>query len=180
LKQAGVEDVAFYAPEGYKESTLEKYGEQLDGWVFRLGFAPWQGGNLPKGTKQFLKAMKARDIEPSEHAQAGWINAALLVEGIKAAGEDFTRESVIDAINQITEFTADGILPRLDWSAEGHGPPRELCDAYVEANGGKFKPILDKPGQPFVCFPARPYPATLDAPYSLPLKAGEPDPLATP
>ena len=33
LKQAGVEDVVFYAPEGYKQSTLEKYGDaaqQLD------------------------------------------------------------------------------------------------------------------------------------------------------
>lgn len=180
LKQAGVDDVVFYAPEGYKQSTLDKYGDQLNNWIFRLGFAPWQGKNPPKGTKEFLKAMKERDIEPSEHSQAGWINAALLVAGIEAAGPDFTQQSVIDAINQITEFTADGILPRIDWTAEGHGPPRELCDAYVEAVDGKFKPILDKKGQPFVCFPARPYPAALDDPYYLPLKAGEPDPLASP
>jgi ABC-type branched-subunit amino acid transport system substrate-binding protein len=179
LKQAGVDDVVFYAPEGYKESTVEKYGDQLNNWIFRLGFAPWQGKQLQKGTKEFLNAMKQRDIEPSEHSQAGWVNAALLVAGIEAAGPDFTRQSVMDAINQITEFSADGIMSRIDWTVDGHGPPKELCDAYVEAVDGKFKPVFGKPGQPFVCFPARPYPETLDEPYYLPLKAGEPDPVAS-
>jgi ABC-type branched-subunit amino acid transport system substrate-binding protein len=180
LKQAGVEGVVFYAPEGYKQSTLDKYGEQLNDWIFRLGFSPWQG-KLQKGSKEFLAAMKDADIEPSEHSQAGWINAALLVEGIKAAGKDFTRQSVIDAINtEITNFTADGILAGIDWSQGGHGPSNRACDAYVEAVDGKFKPILGKPGQPFVCFPDNPRPATLDEPFYLPLKAGETDPTVTP
>jgi ABC-type branched-subunit amino acid transport system substrate-binding protein len=181
LKQAGVDDVVFYAPEGYKESTLDKYGDQLNNWVFRLGFAPWQGKNQPKGTKEFLAAMKQRDIEPSEHSQAGWINAALLVEGIEAAGPDFTRQSVIDAINtEITDFTADGILPPIDWSQNGHGPGHEACDAYVEVVDGKFKPIFGKPGQPFVCFPDNPRPPTIDNPYYQPLKDGETIPAIAP
>ena len=180
LKQAGVEDVVFYAPEGYKQSTLDKYGDQLNNWVFRLGFAPWQGKNIPKGTKEFLNAMKARDIEPSEHSQAGWINAALLVEGIKAAGPDFTQQSVIDSINKITDFTADGMLPPIDWSQNGHGPGHEACDAYVEAVDGKFKPIFDKPGQPFVCFQDNPRPPDLSTPYYQPLKDGETIPAIAP
>ncbi len=181
LKQAGVEDVTFYAPEGYKQSTLDKYGDQLNGWIFRLGFSPWQGKNQAKGTKEFLAAMKARDIEPSEHSQAGWINAALLVEGIKAAGPDFTQQSVIDAINtDITDFTADGILPPIDWSANGHGPGHEACDAYAEAVDGEFKPIYGKKGQPFVCFPVNPRAPTLDEPYYQPLKDGETVPTVAP
>jgi ABC-type branched-subunit amino acid transport system substrate-binding protein len=179
LKQAGVDDVVFYAPEGYKQSTLDKYGDQLNNWIFRLGFASWQDKKLQKGTKEFLNAMKARDIEPSEHSQAGWINAALLVAGIKAAGPDFTQQSVTDAINQITDWTADGILPPIDWTENGHGPGHRACDAYVEAVDGKFKPIFGKPGQPFVCFPDNPRPATLEAPFYLPLKAGETDPTVT-
>jgi len=180
LKQAGVEDVVFYAPEGYKQSKLDRYGEQLNGFVFRLGFAPWQGKNLPKGTREYLKAMKQRGIEPSEHSQAGWINAALLVEGIKAAGPDFTRQSVIDAINQMTDFTADGILPGIDWTQDGHGPGHEACDAYVEVVDGKFVPRWGKPGQPFVCFPDNPRPPTLDEPYYQPLKDGETIPTVAP
>ncbi len=179
LKQAGVDDVVFYAPEGYKQSTLDKYGDQLNNWVFRLGFAPWQG-KLQKGTKQYLKAMKKRGVEPSEHSQAGWMNAALLVAGIEAAGPDFTRQSVIDAINQITDWTSDDMVPPIDWTENGHGPGHRACDAYVEAVDGKFEPIFGKPGQPFVCFPDNPRPATLDDPFYLPLKSGETDPTVTP
>jgi ABC-type branched-subunit amino acid transport system substrate-binding protein len=175
LKEGGKDDTVFYAPEGYKESTVEKYGEELNNWYFRLGFAPWQSkkSDLPKGTKQFLAAMKKRGKEPSEHNQAGWINASLLVEGIKAAGEDFTWTSVVDAINGITDFTADGMLPPIDWSANGHGPGFEACDAWVEAVDGKFKPRFGKPGQPFVCFDVDPFPENLDNPYYQPLKEGE-------
>src|SRR5207244_5207521 len=85
LKQAGVNNVIVYAPEGYKQSTLDKYGNQLNHWFFRLGFTPWQDTNLPKGDKEFLAAMKKIGKEPDEHNQAGWINPALFVQGLKTA-----------------------------------------------------------------------------------------------
>ena len=178
LKQAGVNNVIVYAPEGYKQSTLDKYGDQLNNWFFRLGFAPWQatGADLPKGSKAFLAAMKKLGKEPDEHNQAGWINANLLVQGIKKAGKNFTQKSVIDAINHITNFTADGILPPINWAEDGHGPGHEACDAWVEAVNGKFVPRFGKPGQPFVCFPDNPRPATIDNPYFQPLMAGETKP----
>ncbi len=173
LHQAGVNDVAFYAPEGYRDSTIKKYGAQLDNWFFSLGFFPWQAKNQPAGTKAYLKAMKQRGISPSEQSQAGWINANLFVDGLKAAGKDFTRQSVVDAINSFTDFTAGGMVPPQDWSKNGHGPDVEACAAYVEVVKGKFVPRFGKPSQPFVCFPDNPRPANLNDPYYRPLKAGE-------
>jgi ABC-type branched-subunit amino acid transport system substrate-binding protein len=180
LKQAGATGVTFYAPEGYRQDTIDKYGDNLNGWVFRLGFTPWQGKSLPKGTKEYLAAMKKAGVKPSEQSQAGWINAALLTEGIKRAGKDFTWSSVNEAIASITDFTADGILVPLNWSStgNGHGPDKEACDAYVAVKNGKFVPQFGKPGQPFVCYPDNPQPDNLDTPYYRPLKPGEPDPLA--
>ena len=180
LKQAGATGVTFYAPEGYRQDTLDKYGDNLNGWVFRIGFSPWQGKNLPKGTKEYLAAMKKAGVKPSEQSQAGWINAALLTEGIKKAGKDFTWSSVNQAIASITDFTADGILVPLNWSStgNGHGPDKEACDAYVAVKNGKFVPVFGKPGQPFSCYPDNPQPDNLDNPYYRPLKPGEPDPLA--
>jgi ABC-type branched-subunit amino acid transport system substrate-binding protein len=173
LKQAGATGVTFYAPEGYRQDTLDKYGSNLNGWIFRLGFTPWQGKPLPKGTKEYLAAMKKVGVKPSEQSQAGWINAALLVEGIKKAGKNFTWSSVNDAINGITDWTADGILPPINWTSDGHGPGTEACDAYVAVKNGKFVPKFGKPGQPFVCYPDNPQPDNLDNPYYRPLKAGE-------
>jgi ABC-type branched-subunit amino acid transport system substrate-binding protein len=179
LKQAGVSDVTFYAPEGYREDTIKKFGKQLNNWFFGLSFVPWQDKPLPTGTKEYLAAMKKRGISPSEQSQAGWINAQLFVEGLKKAGKDFTQASVADAVNSISDFTADGMLDGQDWTStgNGHGPGRQACTAYVEAVNAKFVPRFGKPGQPFVCFPDNPRPPNLDDPYYLPLKAGETNPV---
>ena len=179
LHDAGVGDLVVVAPEGYGPATIAKYGRALDGWFFGLGFTPWEGKHLPPGTRAYLAAMKARGRLPTEQSQAGWINAALLVEGIKKAGRSFTRASVVDAINHIDDFTAGGILPGVDWTPVGNGhgvasgPTRAACATYVEAVHGRFVPRYGKPGQPFVCFPYGPLPATLDDPYFRPLQPGE-------
>jgi ABC-type branched-subunit amino acid transport system substrate-binding protein len=179
LKQAGVSDVVFYAPEGYRENTIEKFGKQLNNWFFGLNFVSWQDKEPPKGTKEYLAAMKKRGISPSEQSQAGWINAALFVEGLERAGKDFTQASLIEAINGIESFTADGMLTGQNWTAtgDGHGPGREACTAYVEAVNGKFVPRYGKPGQPFVCFPDNPRGPNLETPYYLPLEPGETNPV---
>jgi branched-chain amino acid transport system substrate-binding protein len=177
LRQSGADDIAIFAEEGYRQETIEKYGEQLDDWYFGLEFVPWEAKQLPKGTRQYLAAMEKRGVSPSEQSQAGWINAALFVAGLERAGRDFTRASVIDAINGITDFTADGILTPIDWSVDGHGPESEQCNAYVEIKQGKAVPRFGKPGQPFTCFPNNPAPPNFDAPYYRPVKPGEADPL---
>ncbi|HEY8216665.1 MAG TPA: ABC transporter substrate-binding protein [Acidimicrobiia bacterium] len=174
LKNAGAKDLIVLAPEGYRPSTVEKYGKALNGWFFGVFFTPWEVKDPPKGTRAYLQAMKKRGVSPSEQSQAGWINAQLLVEGIKKAGKSFTRRSVIDAINSIDDFTADGILANVNWTSTGSGhglesgPTRAACAAYVEAVNGRFVPRFGKPGRPFVCFPYGPLPATLDDPIYRP------------
>jgi hypothetical protein len=90
----------------------------------------------------------------------------LLAEGIKRAGKNFTRESVIDAINNITDWTANGIRAKLNWK-NAHGPsvPGDVdCVGFVAAVDGKFVPQFNTtPEQPFVCFPVNPYPASLSS-----------------
>jgi len=173
LRRAGLDDVKFYAPEGYNPSSLKKYGDELNNVFFTTLFTPFDVKNKPKGLKLYLKEIKKSGGQVSEQSLAGWQNAMLLVEGIKRAGPDFTRQSVIDAVNSITDWTADGIRTEIDWSTDGHGPGAEACGAVIEAVDGKSVPRFGKPGQPFVCFPDNPLPDTLDEPYYKPLKAGE-------
>lgn len=173
LRQAGLNDIVFYAPQGYDPGTLEKYGDELNGIFFTTLFTPFEAKNPPKGLKLFLKQMKKSGGDINEQALAGWMGARLLHEGITLAGEDFTRQSVIDAINGITDWTVDGIRTEINWTTDGHGPGTENCAAYVEAVDGKFVPRFGKPDQPFVCFPDNPQPTNFDEPYYKPLKPGE-------
>jgi branched-chain amino acid transport system substrate-binding protein len=172
LKAAGVNNVKFWAPQGYDSENLKKYGNDLQGMYFIVDFVPFE---LAKGNKEmetFLASMKKAGQAPTEQALAGWQNGALLVAGIKAAGKNFTRQSVIDAINSMTDWTANGIRQTIDWTgkttAAHHGPDpvgAQGCEAYVTVENGKFVPQFNTTAaKPFICFPVNPYPATLTNP----------------
>jgi len=170
LKAAGVNNVKFWAPQGYDQQNLDKLGTDLNGFNFIVPFVPFE---LAKGNKEmstFLKSMKKAGQAPTEQALAGWQNGALLVAGIKAAGKNFTRESVVNAINNMTDWTANGLRPKINWKT-AHGPSApgdESCYGYVQVENGKFVPqFKTTTGQPFVCFPVNPYPATLTNPSYL-------------
>lgn len=185
LRRAGLNNVKFYAPQGYDPNTLAKYGNELNGIYFSIDFVPFETPNVSPGLKNFEAQMKKTGKQVNEQALAGWINADLLYKGIKKAGPNFTQKSVIDAINSFNGYTADNIRPPINWSVDGHGPPgakgdvpdlgHEACAAYVEALNGKYLPQFGKPGQPFVCSPNNPLPAALDSAslYYRPAKPGQ-------
>jgi ABC-type branched-subunit amino acid transport system substrate-binding protein len=152
-----------YAEGVYDPSALKRAGKRLNDLIVGTQFVPWEAPRSSPGTIAFLAAMKRAKQKPTPAAQAGWINAALLVAGIQEAGRSFTQSSVVAAINAMTDFTADGMLPGINWLAGGHGPGRERCTAYVEAVRGRFTLRFATPVQPFVCFAENPIPVNLDA-----------------
>ncbi|HZP27879.1 MAG TPA: ABC transporter substrate-binding protein [Acidimicrobiia bacterium] len=163
LKQAGVDGVTIYSPEGYDPAIMKKFAKDLEGYRFGSDFVPFEAAKDSKGMTTFINAMKKKGYKPNELELAGWIDADLLVRGIKASGKNFTRQSVIDNINKITDYTANGILAPVDWTIAHTGDGPLLCTATLEAKSGKFVPILGQPGKPFVCFP-NPRPDTVDSP----------------
>jgi ABC-type branched-subunit amino acid transport system substrate-binding protein len=164
LRSAGTTGAHVFVTDGYAPATAQRLGAQLDGVFSAIGFLPVESAATSSGMQEFVTAMQRHHVAPDEQALSGWLGAELLVAGLRAAGPDPTRQSVVDAVNKMTDVTAGGILPGLDWSAGGHGPGRTACAAYVEAVGGKYAARFGQPGKPFVCFPQLPDPATLDAP----------------
>jgi hypothetical protein len=77
-----------------------------------------------------------------------------------AAGPEFSRESVIAATNELTEYTAGGLIPPIDWTRQ-HEPPTEedpathgptlVCNALVRVVSGAFELVGD-PEAPFNCW----------------------------
>jgi branched-chain amino acid transport system substrate-binding protein len=166
LVAAGIPDMQFYAPQGYDTETIDELGDELDGFTFPIQFIPFELAKGNSGMTAFVKAMKARKLDPTENLLVGWVGAGLLIEGIQKAGKSFTQESVVDAINGITDWTSDGMIAPVNWET-AHGPAQpgdESCFAYVIAKDGEFVPVYGESGSPLVCFSANPYPATLDDP----------------
>jgi ABC-type branched-subunit amino acid transport system substrate-binding protein len=176
LKQAGVTNVKWYAPEGYREDVLKELGGDLEGFTFVVSFLPFDQAKYSPGMQAFLKEMKKRGLSPNEHLLVGWQNAMLMAEGIKRAGKNFTQQSVVDEINKITDWNADGTRAPIDWTtAHGPTPPNSWgCSAYVQVKNGKFQTVYGQPGKPFVCHPENPWPQTLDNPVYL--APGQPEP----
>jgi len=138
-------------PNAYDPKTIEENKEFLDGLYVQTLFAPLETRPKPEGVKLYERWMKRTGGTINENSIVGWINADLFVEGLKAAGPEFTRQKVIDAINSMTNFTAKGFVPPVDWTT-AHENDQD-CWAITKIVDGGFKPVFGKPGKPFICFP---------------------------
>jgi ABC-type branched-subunit amino acid transport system substrate-binding protein len=144
-----------YLPDGYDQEFMKENGKLFAGSIVLTGFAPFETKPRPKGLKNYLKWIKKTGGSKNTSTMTGWINADQFVTGLKAAGPDFTRQKVIDAINNGPEFTAGGLLPGLDWSTAHSNEQQEIeCPGgFVEVESdGSFKPVFTKGDKPFPCF----------------------------
>jgi ABC-type branched-subunit amino acid transport system substrate-binding protein len=144
-------DATMVLPNAYNHEIIKDNAEFLNGSIVLTLFAPLETKPKPEGVKLFQKWMKRTGGEVRENAIVGWINADLFVEGLKAAGPDFTQQKVVDAINQMKSYNAKGFVPPLDWTV-AHDEDND-CSALSRVVDGKFKPIFAKPGKPFICLP---------------------------
>ena len=100
--------------------------------------------------QRFLDQMKAKGQEPTENAIVGWLNADLFVSGLVAAGPNFSQKGLIDAINtKLTAFTADGMLPPVDWSKAHTELVR--CFTMSQIKDSAFVPAFTTGDSPFIC-----------------------------
>ena len=112
--------------------------------------------------KKYKKWIKKTGGEQNENSLMGWINADEFVTGLKAAGPNFTQQKVVDSLNAITDYTADGIVPAINWTT-AHEKMIE-CYAVEKVVDGGFKPVYGKKGKPFLCFPDSPQEDAEEAP----------------
>jgi branched-chain amino acid transport system substrate-binding protein len=63
----------------------------------------------------------------------------LVVEGLKKAGKDLTREGFIEAMEAIKNWDSGGVIPYVSFSKTDHHA--QSAGFIVELKGGKFQPI---------------------------------------
>lgn len=145
-------DVPQYLPNGYDYDLIGDFGDLFEGSYVGTQFAPFEFEPQPQGTQDYLEWIDETGGTVGELSLAGWLSAAQFVTGLRAAGPDFTREKVIDGLNAVTDFDADGILPGTDWTIAHETNPDQLCDAVSQIRDGEFVPQFTAEGKPFICF----------------------------
>jgi branched-chain amino acid transport system substrate-binding protein len=142
-------DAPQYLLNAYDPETVGEFSDLFQGSYVLTFFAPFETAEPPEGLTQFLDWMEQLGYEPNESAMNGWLNAALFVEGLRRAGEDFSRESVIAEINRIDNWTADGLLAHVDWTTAHTDPMDPVCYALSRIEGEEFVPVAED--GPFTC-----------------------------
>jgi ABC-type branched-subunit amino acid transport system substrate-binding protein len=129
---------------GYDQSLLNQYQSVMQNvYLNNTGSVPFEAANTAKYGNTY-----------NDVAFQGWQSAALLAAGIKAAGSNLTQASVINATNQITNFTADGVSATVNWKVSHTSDTLPSCSAYIQVQGNKYVPVFGTGKQVFVCLGA--------------------------
>ena len=160
LAQEGVTGVTQYWFNGYDQSALQQFGPAMQGVYFLLQHVPFEVAQLEPGRYPGMdefEAMLKKYVPgsvPSEAALAGWTGADLFVTGLRSLGRDVSRTRLVHALNQITDFTADGIVPPMNWTFFHQPITGSInCTVFVQVRDGHFVPAYGIAPSVFSCFP---------------------------
>ena len=162
MKKQGL-DVPQYLSNVYDHEFIRKNAPFFEGSYTATFFTPFEVRPKPAGLRQFERWMKRGSFERNENSLAGWINADLFFRGLQAAGPEFTRQRVVDAINGMTDYTAGGLVAGIDWTTAHRQDPPQGCSVVSKIEDGRFVPTFGEPGKPFRCLQANPLPAMLQS-----------------
>ena len=157
LHRQGMDDVVMAHPNTYNQDFVKAAGGIFEGDYISAQFLPFEADSGNALQAAFKKYMGANDKELSELAMVGFINADEAFSALMAAGPDFDRQKAIDAFNQVTDYSAGGLIQPIDWTT-GHTPatPGEpaqglSCFAPVKVVDSAFQTVAD-PKTPFFCW----------------------------
>jgi hypothetical protein len=166
LERQGMGDVKMLHPNTYDQAFVAEAGDLFEGDYVFVTFRPFEADSGGSELDTFKKWMEETGSEITEVAMYGWINANTAYEGLKAAGEDFDRAKVIAATNEtLTEYTAGGLIPPLDYSKQHEAPTEDDpaahtgpydCGNIVQVKDGKFEIVGDET-KPWNCWSTESY-----------------------
>jgi len=161
LERQGMADVKMVHPNTYDQAFVKEAGDLFEGDYVFVTFRPFEADSAGSQLETFTKWMDETGSDITELSMYGWINANTAYESLKAAGEDFDRAKVIAAANeQLTEYTAGGLIPPIDFSRQHEAPTQDDpathgsqqdCGAILQVEDGEFEVVGD-PAKPWTCW----------------------------
>jgi hypothetical protein len=159
MKKQGL-DAVQHLPNGYDHQLMSDNAAEFEGSIVIPQFLALETAQPLPIQKDFEKWTKELGVTPVETTIVGWILAHEFVTGLKAAGPEFNQQKLIDALNSMTAYDAEGMIPPIDWT-KGHIDPSTNpevrgpleCANFTVVQGGKFVPEwVDDPAKPWTCF----------------------------
>ncbi len=145
-------------PNGYDAQFIKDNAQYFEGSFVAPQFVAFEKTPQIDEQKLFLEWIKKTGKPPYELTVSGWIAANQFVKGLKLAGPEFIaaegdrRAEHAHRLQRERDDRAD----RLDQAAQRSATHPETRSQYQCANelkveGGKFVPVYDQPGKPWVC-----------------------------
>lgn len=159
LKQSQLSPVQYWL-NGYDETDLKQYSKLMQGIYFLVPHTPFQlaGNQLARypGMAMYLRELAKYfpNDTPNEASMAGWINADLFVTALRKLGPHTapTRSGLIDAINSLVNYSANGLVSPITWKGEHDANGPYDCNVYVKVVGTRFVPVFGSKPSVFTCF----------------------------
>ena len=158
LERQGVRDqITMLHPNSYDTGFVAEAGGLFDGDYVLVLFVPFEYDSNSQLRHAYDQWVPAHGGPVAEQTMVGWVDADMFVTGLLEAGPEFSRQAVIDSLNQIT-YGADGLINPIDWSRQhtavvpgvyDHAYRLE-CASYVRIEQGEF--VAFQP-EPWMCWP---------------------------
>lgn len=149
MERQGIrDDVTLYHTNTYDQAFVAEADPLFEGDLVGAQFRPFEADSAGSNLDAYHEWMANTGADETELAMVGWINADEAVTGLQLAGQDFSRESVIDALNQVTDYTAGGLIQPIDWTRQHQAPtqddlathgPEFDCLSFVKVVDGEFE-----------------------------------------
>src|ERR1700728_2975756 len=149
LRQEGLTKVKVVYASGPSQDIFQSKQEEAAG---NGAYFPGTTYSSP-AQKAFISDLKKYDSQyhggiPDLGTTLGWPAGNLIVEGLKVAGKNPTRQSFMTNLRKVTNWTDSGLsLTPINFVHFGQSPPT-ACSTYVQFLNGKYVPY-PKSGKEF-------------------------------
>ncbi len=142
-KQAGANLKAAVAAAGYGQTLLDDPSAvaAAQGVYFESLFAP-EGPAVDAMKATFTKYAGFSGVPDIQWA-SGYVGADLVIKGLELAGKNPTRQSFMNGLRGVTNYTAGGLLPNpANFSLSEFGTsPDTACGYFTKLQGSTFVPV---------------------------------------
>lgn len=157
MKRQGME-ATVALPQGYGDDEfLQTNAELLEGDSLSVRYRPFEAEAGDSMLDTMEEWLDETGVVMNDYAIQGWLGADMAITALLEAGPQFDQAAVVEAMNQVTDYTAGGLHAPVDWTvAHDAGEPGSpsidrMCAAYLEVRDGALE-LLSDPAEPFSCW----------------------------